>query len=79
MRTTDHGHAAPDGAMARAAILAKDGPGSPPFLVGINARALDAPSMSYRGVAERPRFLGYEIAAPDQREPGADESERAAA
>jgi len=37
----------------------------------------DGPSMSYRGVPERPRFLGYEITAPDaMREPGADEDER---
>lgn len=36
----------------------------------------DRPSMSFRGMVERPRFLGYDIAL---REPGDDESERHAA
>lgn len=40
----------------------------------------DGPSMSYRGMAERPRFLGYDIEAPgSMRQPGADETEGAAA
>jgi len=36
----------------------------------------DRPSMSYRGIAARPRFLGYDLTPP--REPGADEEEVAA-
>lgn len=34
----------------------------------------DRPSMSYRGIAARPHFLGYDIAEPEAlREPGSDE------
>lgn len=37
----------------------------------------DAPSMTYRGMAQQPRFLGYDLAELGSlREPGADEDER---